>query len=125
VYSVAVVDALAQLWEGSDRLCSKRLVGVLPDMIGALERHGEVSLEPAVRAAVLRMSPATIDRRLTPRRRTLGRRPVTQTHSAGALRALIPLRTFGDWSDATPGTCQADLVAHCGETTEGFYLTTS
>ena len=126
VYSAEVVDALAQLWEASDRLCSKRLVGVLPDLLDALERHGEVSLEPAVRAAVLRMSPATLDRRLAPKRRHLAARsrPFTQSRSVGALRALVPLRTFGDWSDTTPGACQADLVAHCGETTEGFYLTT-
>ena len=124
VYGVAVVDALVQLWEASDRLCSKRLVGVLPELVEALERHDELALDPAVRAAVLRMSPATMDRRLGPTRRRLGRRPFTQTPSAGALRALVPLRTFGDWSEVTPGACQADLVAHCGETTEGFYLTT-
>lgn len=124
VYSAGVVAALAQLWEASDRLCSKRLVGVLPDLLDALERHGELQLDPAVRAAVLRMSPATMDRRLAPTRRHLGRRPFTQSRSVAVLKALVPLRTFGDWSDVTSGACQADLVAHCGETTEGFYLTT-
>jgi transposase InsO family protein len=124
VYGVVVVDALAQLWEASDRLCSKRLVGVLPDLLEALERHGEVQLDPAVRAAVLRMSPATIDRRLAAPRRTLGRRPFTQTRSTAGLQALVPLRTFGEWSTVAPGSCQADLVAHCGESTEDFYLTT-
>lgn len=124
VYGVAVVDALEQLWEASDRLCSKRLVGVLPDLVAALERHGELQLDPGVCTALLRMSPATIDRRLAPKRRHVGRRPFTQSRSGAALKALVPLRTFGEWSHVTPGACQADLVAHCGETTEGFYLTT-
>lgn len=124
VYEGVVVDALVELWEASDRLCSKRLVGVLPDLVAALERHGELQLDPAVCAALLRMSPATIDRRLAATRRRLGRRPFTQSRSVAALKALVPLRTFGEWEGVAPGACQADLVAHCGETTEGFYLTT-
>jgi transposase InsO family protein len=123
-YSVAVISALEQVWETSDRLCSKRLVGLLPDLLEALERHGELQLEPAVGAALKRMSPATIDRRLAAKRRSLARRPFTHTRSAAALQALVPLRTFGEWANPIPGGCQADLVAHCGDTTQGFYLTT-
>ena len=67
------------------------LVGVLPGLMGALERHGERSLDPAVRAALLQMSAATMDRRLAPTRRHLGRRPFTQSRSVGALKALVPL----------------------------------
>ena len=37
--------------------------------------------------------------------------------------AQIPLRTFGEWTNVPPGHLQADLLAHCGETTHGFYLT--
>lgn len=123
-YSAAVISALEQVWEASDRLCSKRLVGLLPDLLEALERHGELHLDPAVGDALKRMSPATIDRRLAAHRRSLARRPFTQTRSAAALKALVPLRTFGEWANPTPGACQADLVAHCGDTTQGFYLTT-
>lgn len=124
IYGVTAVDALAQLWEASDWLCSKRLVGALPMLIDALERHGELLLAPEVRATVLRMSPATIDRRLAPRRRLLPRQPYTQNPSAAHLKALVPIRTFGDWEGVKPGAYQIDLVAHCGESTHGFYLTT-
>src|SRR5512137_2774792 len=34
------------------------------------------------------------------------------------------LKTFGEWEDVKPGFIEVDLVAHCGESTEGFYLTT-
>jgi hypothetical protein len=34
------------------------------------------------------------------------------------------VRTFADWEDARPGFVEVDLVAHCGETTEGLYLHT-
>ncbi len=41
-----------------------------------------------------------------------------------AIRALVPVRTFGEWEGVQPGSLQMDLVMHCGESTEGFYLTT-
>ena len=33
------------------------------------------------------------------------------------------MRTFGDWQGVRPGAFQADLVAHCGESAAGFFLT--
>lgn len=29
---------------------------------------------------------------------------------------------FTEWDDARPGFCEVELVAHCGSSTEGFYL---
>jgi len=40
------------------------------------------------------------------------------------LKASIPIRTFGEWKEKKPGFLEVDLLAHCGESTEGFYLTT-
>jgi len=34
------------------------------------------------------------------------------------------MRTFADWTDERPGFLEIDLVAHCGESVEGFYLNT-
>jgi hypothetical protein len=34
------------------------------------------------------------------------------------------LRTFGEWQGVAPGSIQADLVLHCGESLAGFFLTT-
>ena len=65
-----------------------------------------------------------MDRLLKPYRRIGLRRPYTTKRSSGALKALIPIRTFGEWTEVKPGSLQVDLVAHCGESTEGFYLNT-
>jgi hypothetical protein len=40
------------------------------------------------------------------------------------LKGNIPIRTFADWDERRPGFLEVDLVAHCGESSEGFYLTT-
>ena len=70
------------------------------------------------------MSPSTIDRLLQPWRRLGGRHPLSSTRQGSLLKSSIPIRTFADWTDDGPGFVDVDLVAHCGESTEGFYLNT-
>lgn len=122
VYDDVVRGALGEVWEASGRMCSKRLIPFLPDLLAALERHGELTVTAAVRAALVRLSAATADRLLAPRRRDLGRRPMTQSGAISAIKAQVPMRTFGEWEEAKPGEVQADLVAHCGESGEGPFL---
>ncbi len=68
VYDGAVAVALTILWEASDRICGKRLAPLLPVLIPALERHGHLGLDSTVREKLLQISPATIDRLLSPKR---------------------------------------------------------
>jgi hypothetical protein len=49
---------------------------------------------------------------------------LSTTKPGSLLKSSIPIRTFADWEEAGPGFLEVDLVAHCGESTEGFYLTT-
>ena len=123
-YPRTLRPTLEQVWELSDHLCSKRLAPFLPALLGALERHDEVQLLPEQRTALLQISPATIDRLLRPVRRLHRRHGLATTSSSlAALRTQVPLRTFTEWVNVPPGHLQADLLAHCGETTHGFYLT--
>jgi hypothetical protein len=124
VYLTPVVTVLRRIWETSDRLCGKRLAPFIGELVGVLERHGELSVSSEVREQLVALSASTIDRLLTPYRMRELRRPYTTRPSAGMLKALIPLRTFGEWAEVAVGSVQVDLVAHCGERTEGFYLTT-
>ena len=118
------MQPLKTLWEASDHLCSKRLAPFIPELLAALERHGEVKLEPQVREQLIGISAATIDRRLKGLGNRELRRPYSQSRSSLTLKAQIPTRTFAQWTNVTPGSVQADLVMHCGESTEGFHLTT-
>jgi hypothetical protein len=105
-------------------MCGKLLVAVLPALVEGLERHGEMRLERDVRGALLSMSAATVDRQLKSWRKHLGRQPRRPASPATGLKAQIPIRTWGEWGGVEPGSVQGDLVLHCGESTEGFYLTT-
>ena len=123
-YGPEVLAGLRVAWEASDRMCSRRLQPFLPELTRVLEHHGELTLAGAVKAQLCRVSPSTIDRLLGPYRRRNGRRPFSTTKPGSLLKAAIPIRTFADWDDKRPGFLEIDLVAHCGESTEGFYLNT-
>ena len=112
------------VWEASDRMCSQKLHPFLPELVRVLEDHGEVALEAEVKGQLCRMSPSTIDRLLRPYRQRGGRRPFSTTKPGSLLKASIPIRTFSEWDEKRPGFIEVDLVAHCAESTEGFYLNT-
>src|SRR5208283_3218403 len=60
IYDDAAKQALIVLWEASDRVCGKRLKPLLNILLPALERHGHLKLDEAIRTKVLAMSAATI-----------------------------------------------------------------
>ena len=123
-YGVDIVYALKAAWESSDRMCSKRLQPFLPELVQVLERHGELTVPGEVSEQLCQMSAATIDRVLKAYRHRGLRRPFSTTKPGSLLKAAIPIRTFADWDDKRPGFLEVDLVAHCGESTDGFYLNT-
>ena len=123
IYTGAAVSALTQIWQTCGCICGKCLQPFIPEMATVLERHGELVLDPETKALLLRMSAATIDRRLAPFRQQRGR-GLSTTKPGTLLKDAIPVRTFADWDDAKPGFVEMDLVAHCGETTAGQYLQT-
>ena len=85
LYDEAVHQALIVLWEASDRICGKRLKPLLPVLLPALERHGHISLDPAVREQLLTVSASTIDRMLSGARASAGgRRARTKTPGGSA-----------------------------------------
>ena len=120
----AMVQLLRVIWEACDRLCSKRLHPFIPEMVKVLRQHGEQRIDAASEAQLCQMSPSTIDRLLRPWRRVGGRRGLSTTKPGSRLKNSIPIRTFADWQENKPGFLEVDLVAHCGDNTEGFYLNT-
>jgi hypothetical protein len=96
----------------------------MPEWIEILAHHSELMVEPSVKVKLCQMSPSTIDRLLRPYRLVRKRKSLGTTRPGSLLKASIPIRTFGEWEDKKPGFLEVDLLAHCGESTEGFYLTT-
>lgn len=120
IYDDAAKQALIVLWEASDRVCGKRLKPLLRILLPALERHGHLKLDEAIRGKVLAMSAATIDRLLrAPRSATRTKRLRRVTPE---IRRRIAVRTFADWNEPPPGSMEMDLVAHCGDMNRGSFV---
>jgi len=122
-YGLEVVAVLKVAWEATDYLCSRRLQPFLPELLRILMKKGEINITEAIYQQVCRMSPSTIDRALRRWRRGI-RHGFSTTKPGTLLKAAIPVRTFNEWDDQRPGFVEVDLVAHCGDSSEGFYLTT-
>jgi len=124
-YDQAVIDALVTCWVILDGPTGKRLRPALPTLVPALVAHGELNSPPAVCEALLRMSPATIDRRLAPYRTglvaTKGR---AMTKPGSLLKTSIPMKTWHEWDETRPGFIQIDLVAHDGGDNNGAFFYT-
>ena len=114
LYDEAVRQALVLLWEASDRVCGKRMKTLIPILIGAMERHGHLELHPDVRARLLQISAATIDRNLAATRASIDGQRKRRTGVGAAIRRSIPVCTFADWRDPPPGFFEVDMVEHCG-----------
>ena len=124
LYGPAVAAAAALLWEATGHIGPQRLQPFVPEVLDRLLREGELTLAPAVDKLVRRLSPATLGRLLAPARATRPPRGLSTTRAGTWLRHEIPIRTFTEWSDTGPGFLEIDLVAHCGSSTQGFYLCT-
>ena len=119
-YGEAEREILEEIWRHAEQLCSKRLKAALPLWLPAYERrHGVLGAK--VRANLLAMSPATMDRLLAPLRAREGRSRRSGTRPGSLLKTQIPIRT-GAWDVSQPGYLEADTVAHCGGSMSGEFV---
>lgn len=110
---------LKVIWLGAEQPCGKRLQPALPIWLPHYERR-KGALAPELRAKLLQLSAATIDRLLAPCRARLGSRGRCGTRPGTLLRRQIPVRTE-HWDVSGPGFIEADTVAHCGESMAGEF----
>ena len=102
----------------------KRLAPMLGVLVPLLRRDNERTLTDAEAALLVRMSAATIDRRLAPERFKLMLRGRSHTKPGTLLKSQIPIRTWADWDDAVPGFVEIDLVGHEGGNASGEFCFT-
>lgn len=123
-YDERVLVALRRIWLILDFICGKRLVAIMPEVLGRLEYFGELKVDVRTRQKLLRISAATIDRLLSPERRKHQLRGRARTRPGTLLKHQIPLRTFSEWNEQRPGFVEIDLVSHDGGLAAGEYLYT-
>lgn len=128
-YSFDATKVLQRVWAFSGYECGKYLAVAMPQLLESLERHGELvegrgRFSSDVRAELLSMSAATIDRYLAPARARDPLRGKSATKAGSMLRSSITIRRAGDEVENEPGFFEGDTVAHCGPTLKGEFART-
>ncbi|WP_223256970.1 integrase catalytic domain-containing protein [Arthrobacter globiformis] len=124
LYGDAVVEALRFCWAVQGTPCGRLLAAALPDLVPRLRRFNELRIDAATAAQLLKISPATIDRRLKADRAKLEPRGRSHTKPGTLLKDSIPVRTWAEWDDAVPGFVEIDLVGHEGGNNQGEFCFT-
>jgi hypothetical protein len=124
VYGDDVIDALRFCWAVQGTPCGRLLAAALPDLVPRLRRFKELSIEDGTAALLLKIAPATIDRRLKADRGKLDPRGRSHTKPGTLLKDSIPMRTWAEWDDAVPGFVEIDLVGHEGGNSRGEFCFT-
>lgn len=123
---LVVMAQLRTLWMISNHACGQRFAPMLPVYLESLERCGEIHITSKERALLLSISPATRDRllRVDRKRMRVKRKGRSGTKPGTLLKHQIPIRTWADWDNTTPGFLEIDSVHHCGWSLTGEYLYT-
>lgn len=115
-----IVKPLVKIWLATNQMCSKKLKAALPLWLPFYEgEHGKLTDE--AKAKLLTISHATIDRLLKPNKVKYKRKGLGGTKPGSLLKNQIPIRT-DNWDITKPGFCEADTVAHCGNSLSGDFV---
>jgi len=112
-----ITKPLIKIWLATNQMCSKKLKVALPLWLPFYD--GELPNE--AKTKLLAISPATIDRLLKPSKIKYKRKGLGGTKPGRLLKNQIPIRT-DNWDITTPGFCEADTVAHCGNSLSGDFV---
>jgi hypothetical protein len=115
----ALITFLKRLWIASNLACSKRLKAMIPLWLP----HYEDQLPALIKHQIQTISPATIDRLLSPLRNRYTKRGLATTRPGSLLKKHIPIKT-NQWDEQIPGFLEADTVAHCGSSMAGMFTFT-
>jgi transposase InsO family protein len=123
-YSADVVSCLAICWRLARYPTGKRLAPMLAVLVPALRRDGELVMSDAEAMQLVQMASATIDRRLAPMRAAQMPHGRSHTKPGSLLKSQIPIRTWSEWDEETPGFVEIDLVGHEGGNSFGEFCLT-
>lgn len=101
--------------------CGQRLKPLLEEEVERLREIGELKISDQLSQKLKRISSATIDRVLRPKKEIWRHERRSKYRSGALLYKKIPLR-LPDWETATVGYVEMDLVCHCGSSTVGEYV---
>jgi len=123
-YDQAFCDCLKKLWEYFDYMCGKRLSYLIRANIDELVQHEPFGISEHIKAKLLTVSPATIDRKLSAERAKLKHKTRYRGKTSAFLKHKIPIRVSYRFDERRPGFFEFDTVFHDGGNLHGDYCKT-
>jgi len=93
-YGPEVVAALRFCWAVLGAPTGKRLAPIMTVLVPTLRGFGELEISDELAAALMKMAPATMDRRLAADRAAMSLRGRSHTKPGSLLKDAIPIRTW-------------------------------
>ncbi|WP_426937235.1 integrase catalytic domain-containing protein [Brevibacterium sp. LE-L] len=124
VYGPDLMPALITCWAVLRAPAGRLLAAMLPTLVPMLRRDKELDITDDQADLLMKMSAATIDRKLAGERKKMLPRGRSHTKPGSLLKSQIPIRTWAEWDDAVPGFVEIDLVGHEGGNASGEYCFT-
>ena len=120
--------ATAPRWPPPPRSCGRPAAGSAPIACTPSCPNSWTASSGAANSRSPRRSRSSCGRPAAPRSPACWGPPGPSTRGAArrsrgpgsVLKHEIPIRTFTEWTDARPGFCEVDLVAHCGSQHRGL-----
>lgn len=126
-YTPDVTSALKTLWQAANEPCGELLHPMIFEYVTILRRDGMWLDElrnphsDATTIKLLAMSAETVRRRVSKFLKVRGKKRGISATRPSHLKAIIPIFK-GPWRGLSPGHCQLDTVAHCGNTLLGDFI---
>jgi len=122
IYTDEFVTTLRDIWVFFWYRCGKILAPFIREQINYLEKPFRIT--PEVRELLLKISPATIDRKLKEDKKKLAFKGKCGTKPGNLLKKQITARVYYADADKKPGFFEADTVHHCGTSESGEFCIT-
>lgn len=122
-YTNEHVYYLKKIWDILDNPCGVRLQPMVAEMIEVLARWNELIVPDSIAVKLCQMSAKTMDRRLESFKSRLIRTIHATTKPGSLLKRQIPIQ-LSRWNEKVPGHTELDLVAHCGMSASGDFIST-
>lgn len=117
-YTPDTTCALRVMWEASSEVCGELTYPMIAEYVDILKRDGMWDHSREATEKLLKMSEATVKRRVGGFMKGTGLRKGISATSPSKLKEIIPIFT-GPWRDKPPGFGQIDTVVHCGSSLSG------
>ena len=124
VYPADLQPSLVLCWSVLRGPAGKLLAAATGYLVPMLRAERVLVITDAQAELLVRMSAATIDRRLSHEREKMRLHGRSHTKPGSLLKAQIPIRTWAEWDDAAPGFVEIDLVGHEGGNSQGEFCFT-